>query len=106
MVLGSFMAGVGLFAYLLVTVWQQNEHLDERVNEQIEKSDRIAVVVDRSVRIPLCTFLYVALTRPLASLSPEQAEARPTYVLYYGAGTSEKPGLNCPDALPPEASGG
>lgn len=108
--LWQWVAGVavtGVAAMVLVfLLYNQSHSIDRKVDRAIERSDRIEVVVDRSVRVPLCTFLHVALSRPVVGLTPEQLKARATYVLYYGAGTPEKPGLNCPESLPEAAAGG
>lgn len=95
----SLLAAFALLAFLLATVWQQRSSIDERVEENLERSHRIEEAVD-SVRIPLCAVMYAALSRSVQGLTPEQIEARAEYYQAYGPGTAEHPGLRCPLPLP------
>lgn len=94
----SFVAAFALLGFLIATIWQQRSSLDDRVVDNLERSHRIEEAVD-SVRVPLCTILYVALSRPPAGLTPQQIEARVEYLRAYGPGTPDQPGLNCPKPL-------
>ncbi|MCK9901295.1 hypothetical protein MXD63_14555 [Frankia sp. Cpl3] len=95
----SFVAAFALLGFLLATVWQQRAGLDDRVEENLERSHRIETAVD-SVRIPLCAVMYAALSRPVVGLTPEQIESRGVYYQLYGPGTDDQPGLRCPLPLP------
>jgi hypothetical protein len=99
MVAVSFLAMFSLSASLLVVVYNQNATLDDRVQRNLDRSNRIETAVD-SVRVPVCAILYAGLSRLPQGLTPQQLEARQVYGRYYGAGTHESPGLNCPLALP------
>ena len=103
-VLISFTAVVGVLAYLVASVHNQNAHLDDRVRANLARSDRIGVAVD-SVRVPVCAIMYASLSRPTTGFTPEQLASRRDYVAAYGPGTPEQPGLNCPKPLPAAASG-
>jgi hypothetical protein len=89
-----FVVGAGI-----ANNWQSNRALDSKVDRGIARSHRIETAVD-SVRQPLCTILYVALSRPAAGLTSQQVEARVEYYRAYGPGTGDQPGLNCPKPLP------
>lgn len=99
LVLATFVAIVGVVGYLLVTVFEQNRTLDDRVAAQIARSDAIERAAD-SVRLPVCAILYAALSRPVEGLTPEQIQARLLYVAAYGEGTPDEPGLHCARELP------
>jgi hypothetical protein len=98
-VFASFLLVFFLAGAALAEVWNQNATLDGRVNRQIAQSRQIVKAVD-SVRQPLCSILYVALSRPVVGLTREQLQARVEYYRAYGPGTAQKPGLNCPRPLP------
>jgi hypothetical protein len=98
-VLGSVVVVIGLIGAALAGTWNQNRTLDQRVEHNLDRSNRIETAVD-SVRVPVCAILYAGLSRLPQGLTPQQLEARQVYGRYYGPGTHESPGLNCPLALP------
>lgn len=97
--LASFLLVFGLSGAAFAEVWNQNQTLDARVQSNLERGNQIGKAVD-SVRVPLCAIMYAALSRPTAGFTPEQLESRGIYIDFYGPGTVDQPGLNCPLPLP------
>lgn len=64
---------------------------------QFTETHRINNKVDK-VRLPVCSIMYSALSRPPTNFTSAQLAARKDFIQAYGI-----TGLNCPRPLPPEA---